>query len=144
MLARTATAVFRTFASITAPCSVNTYGKYLICRPRFKVTICDLKDSAVLVSAAVSRNMKSSGKRGAVALHGLVESSGFDAVEFRKIAVEHHPVAAEDENLPFDDFQRDQGMLGLLCHAFIQSYGMSQWSNASGLKSQFVISNFGS
>jgi hypothetical protein len=26
-------------------------------------------------------------------------------------------VASEDENLPFDDFQRNQGMLGLLCHA---------------------------
>jgi hypothetical protein len=46
-----------------------------------------------------------------VSLYLLVQSFQRHAVEFRKVAVEHHPVVPEGERL--------------LGHAFIQSYGMA-------------------
>jgi hypothetical protein len=54
MLARTATGLRSTFASITAPCSVKTYGRYLIFHPRFKVAICDLERRTAFPSSNVS------------------------------------------------------------------------------------------
>ena len=56
-----ASALRRTLDNIATPCSVKAYGAFRRPpRPTFAVTICDLKD---LVSCAVSRNMKSDGKR---------------------------------------------------------------------------------
>src|ERR1035437_7140063 len=63
MLARTARGLFRTLAGITAQCSVKTWGAYLRCSPRFKVTNCDLRASTSFASSKGSLNMKSSGKR---------------------------------------------------------------------------------
>src|ERR1035437_8110139 len=62
MLARTARGLFRTLAGITAQCSVKTWGAYLRCSPRFKVTNCDLRASTSFASSKVSLNMKSSRK----------------------------------------------------------------------------------
>ena len=46
ILASIATGLFRTFAAITAPCSVKAYGRYFACCPRpfSKVAFCDLRE----------------------------------------------------------------------------------------------------
>ena len=59
-----ARALFSTLAAMIAPCSENTRGRYLRCRPCFKITFCDLKDRTKSHSAGVRTNEKSSGKRG--------------------------------------------------------------------------------
>lgn len=51
--------------AVTAPCSVNTYGRYLECSPRFKITVCDLKTVTARASSRVTRNVKSLGNRSA-------------------------------------------------------------------------------
>jgi len=58
MLIVMARSEFKTDDSIATPCSVNANGKYFKCWPLFKVTICDLKESA---SLSVSSNRKSTG-----------------------------------------------------------------------------------
>jgi len=59
-------------AAITAPCSVNAKGRYLMFRPRFKVAKCDLEaapveasvyDSNASTSSQDGWNMKSGGNR---------------------------------------------------------------------------------
>jgi len=49
-----ATALLRTSASITAPCSVKTQGKYLMFCPRFKVANRDHEAGTALPSSSVS------------------------------------------------------------------------------------------
>jgi hypothetical protein len=65
------------------------YGAYFRFRPRFKVTLCDLKAITAVPSFNVSRSMKSFGEAALVALDGLIQRPRLDVVELGKIAVEH-------------------------------------------------------
>jgi len=62
-----ALSLFNTLDSINIPCSVKAYGRYLMCSPLFKVTICDLKPPPltsahqIFASSIVNWNMKSLG-----------------------------------------------------------------------------------
>ena len=56
-----ARALLRMLAAMTAPCSVNVYGGYFRCVPRFKITDCDLKRRSPVTVSTERRNAKSGG-----------------------------------------------------------------------------------
>jgi hypothetical protein len=50
--------------------------------------------------------MKSSGNRARFRFYGLDERAWFDLVEAGKIGAEHHPMAAQEKDLTFDQIGR--------------------------------------
>src|ERR1700741_2044053 len=101
-LIRNAWELLTRFAAIIAPCSVKTYGRYLILSPRFKVTVCDLEAAILVASWRVRRKVKSSGKPLAIALYRLIKHTRLDAIYLREFGRENDSPASDCQNRAFN------------------------------------------
>jgi hypothetical protein len=51
-----------------------------------------------------------------IALHLVPESNWLDLVQGGQVAIDHHLVAADEVNSPFDHLDRNDGTMGLVGH----------------------------